>query len=73
MPIYEYVCKLCGHRFDALRTIKDSDKEIACKNCDSKTPKRTISTFFAVSGGRSITSSGGCGNCNGGICGSCHH
>lgn len=72
MPLYEYVCKDCGHHFDALRSMKDADKPIECRNCHSEDTKRALSVFFAASEGRSIASSGGgCGGCSGGSCSSC--
>jgi putative FmdB family regulatory protein len=36
MPLYEYVCKDCGHHFDALRSMKDADKTINCRSCQSE-------------------------------------
>lgn len=74
MPLYEYVCKDCGHHFDALRSMKDADKVIACRSCHSEQTQRALSVFYAASDGRSVTqSSGGCGGCSGGSCGSCGH
>lgn len=75
MPLYEYVCKDCGHHFDALRSMKDADKTIACRSCHGENTKRALSVFYASSEGRSVTQSagGGCGGCSGGSCGSCGH
>jgi len=74
MPLYEYVCKDCGHHFDTLRSMKDADKPIMCKNCLGEQTTRAISVFYAQSDGRSITSNaGGCSGCGGGSCGSCGH
>ena len=36
MPVYEYVCKNCGHKFDALRSMKEADAPIHC----DKLPER---------------------------------
>lgn len=75
MPLYEYVCKDCGHHFDALRSMKDADKTIACRSCHGEHTQRALSVFYASSEGRSVTQSagGGCGGCSGGSCGSCGH
>jgi putative FmdB family regulatory protein len=73
MPIYEYNCKDCGHRFDALRSMKDADQPIKCKKCFGENTTRGISVFFAQADGRSVVSSGGCGGCSGGSCSSCGH
>ena len=75
MPLYEYQCKECGYLFDALRPIKDADKTIACKQCESVHTERQISVFFAQSGGKAVAgnSGGGCAGCAGGSCASCGH
>lgn len=72
MPVYEYTCKDCGHRFDMMRSMKDSDAVAICKHCKSENTRRLLSVFFASSDGRAVThDSGGCGGCSGGSCGSC--
>jgi putative FmdB family regulatory protein len=75
MPIYEYICKECGQEFDALRSMKDADNPIECKNCHSIQTMRVISAFFAASNGKSLTpAASGCGGCGGGkTCSSCNH
>ena len=37
MPIYEYVCLDCGERFETLRSMKDADAPITCRQCESTT------------------------------------
>jgi putative FmdB family regulatory protein len=73
MPIYEYICLDCSTRFDALRSMKDADKPIACDHCSSQRTSRLLSLFNAQSGGRVVagTGSGGCAGCSGGSCASC--
>jgi putative FmdB family regulatory protein len=73
MPIYEYVCKDCGHEFETIRMMKDADKVIPCKKCMSENTLRAISVFYAKSEGRVVASGGGCGNCGGGSCSTCGH
>jgi putative FmdB family regulatory protein len=75
MPVYEYICKDCGHHFDAMRRMSEADQPIACTACQHINAKRQLSVFYARSDGRSVTSSGGgCGNCGGGgSCGNCNH
>ncbi|RPI33338.1 MAG: zinc ribbon domain-containing protein [Chloroflexota bacterium] len=75
MPIYEYMCKDCGAHFDALRSMKDADAPIACKECESRHTSRQISVFYAQSGGRVVAggNGGGCTGCAGGSCSSCNH
>jgi len=73
MPIYEYLCKDCGERFEMVRTMKDADKPISCKTCQGNQTQRTLSVFYAQSGSKVIAggSSGGCAGCGGGNCSSC--
>ena len=75
MPIYEYTCKDCGTGFDALRPIKEADTAIECEQCHSHETRRKLSTFFAHSGGHSIsgTEQKSCGGCSGGSCSGCSH
>jgi putative FmdB family regulatory protein len=73
MPLYEYVCLDCKARFDALRSIKDADAPIACRDCRSEHTSRQLSLFFAHSDGRVVaqSSSAGCATCSGGSCATC--
>lgn len=74
MPIYEYICKDCGKRFEMLRTIKEADSPIACKSCQSSQTERALSVFFAQSGSQIIAggNNGGCVGCTSGACSSCN-
>ncbi|MBG0785125.1 MAG: zinc ribbon domain-containing protein [Anaerolineaceae bacterium] len=71
MPIYEYQCQDCQSRFEQIRPIKDADSELECPCCQSHNVKRQVSLFNASSGGRPITSGGGCSGCSGGSCSTC--
>jgi len=76
MPIYEYRCLDCGAHFDALRSMKDADQPISCKQCQGERTQRQISLVFAQSGGKVIAGGGGgsgCAGCAGGSCSSCGH
>jgi len=74
MPIYEYICKECGERFESLRSINDADSPIPCKSCHSAQTQRAISVFFAQSGTQIIAggSNSGCAGCSGGTCSTCN-
>jgi putative FmdB family regulatory protein len=74
MPIYEYICKDCGARFETIRSIKDADALIECKSCQGNQTKRAPSVFFARSGSQIIAggNSSGCSGCSGGSCSSCN-
>ena len=61
MPIYDYKCAACGHRFELLRSISNRD-EAVCPRCGGKVTR--------VYEGKWATGkrSGGCscgGNCQG--------
>jgi len=73
MPIYEYICKDCGARFEMIRSIKDADNSIPCKSCHGDQTQRALSVFYAQSGSQIIAGgSGGCAGCSGGSCSSCN-
>jgi putative FmdB family regulatory protein len=42
MPIYEFECASCGHRFDRLQKIADPDPSV-CPACDVAEVKRRLS------------------------------
>jgi putative FmdB family regulatory protein len=51
MPVYEYLCKACGHEFEREQRI--SDKPVKkCPSCGALQAKRLISrTSFVLKGG----------------------
>lgn len=71
MPIFEYVCRECNHRFE---TIVLGQQKPRCPKCESKRLEQQISKF-AVAGDRSeqvsteTTPCGMCGDPRGpGVC-----
>lgn len=65
MPIFEYVCEACQHRFEAL--IYGREKA-ACPKCESKKLTPQLSVFAvsakgASSPGASATPASACGSC----------
>ncbi len=64
MPIFEYVCRKCEHRFEAIVLGSKSPK---CPKCESTSLNQQLSRF-AVGGERSAASAGAdeispCGTC----------
>ncbi|HZD95725.1 MAG TPA: zinc ribbon domain-containing protein [Candidatus Sulfotelmatobacter sp.] len=62
MPIFEYICQQCHHRFEAI--ILGSQKA-ACPKCESKKLSQQLSSF-AVGGEKSQSQSSpmdACGTC----------
>jgi putative FmdB family regulatory protein len=50
MPIYEYVCKECGHEFETLQKVSDEPLK-TCPDCARQSLKKKISAAgFRLSG-----------------------
>jgi len=62
MPIFEYSCKECDHRFEALIIGKEKP---SCPKCHSRSLAPQLSVFAVSAKGSSSTSmsSGACGTC----------
>jgi putative FmdB family regulatory protein len=72
VPIYEYVCADCEHRFETL--VRRWGDAVACPSCASATVDRQLSVFAVASAGRSEPAGcepGACSLpvCAGGTCG----
>jgi putative FmdB family regulatory protein len=50
MPIFEYACRACRHRFEAL-VLRPDQEAAACPECRSGDLEKLISTFAADSDG----------------------
>ena len=51
MPIYEFQCNACGHRFDRLQKLSDPDPS-ACPTCSAEQVQRQLSApQFRLAGG----------------------
>ncbi|MDD4168768.1 MAG: zinc ribbon domain-containing protein [Desulfotomaculaceae bacterium] len=70
MPIYEFRCAECGHRFEKLCQAGDNGENLHCPNCNNASPKRVMSTFSAL-GGRKNGSGSGCASCISSNCTNC--
>ncbi len=58
MPLYEYKCETCGHRFEVLQRMGASSQGVSCPQCGGFEVKRLVSTFASsVSGSAPATSS----------------
>ncbi|MGE5551403.1 MAG: FmdB family zinc ribbon protein [Bacteroidota bacterium] len=65
MPIYEYVCRLCGRKTEALQTMGAGPEGLVCGACGAKGLKKVLS---APNIGRTAGEEKG-SNCNTGCCG----
>ncbi len=63
MPIFEYVCAECGHKFEKLVLSPSRAKQIHCPECASKSVDKAISVFGLGSSNSSSTSLAGASNC----------
>ena len=59
MPIYEFRCRACAAKFEALRPMGDDGTTLRCPECGERRPEKRVSTFAAGGGcGPGGTSSG---------------
>ncbi|MBI5805603.1 zinc ribbon domain-containing protein [candidate division TA06 bacterium] len=72
MPIYEFECRQCQHKFDQLMRASDPDPK--CPECQSAAVEKLFSAFGCKSqnGFVSSSSKSGCHSCSSHNCGSCH-
>ena len=47
MPLYEYLCRGCGERFEVLQRLGASGDAVPCPSCGEERPQRVLSTFAA--------------------------
>ena len=71
MPIFEYICKECGHSFE--RIVPRHDSKTDCVHCHSSNIEKQLSVF-AVAGPSDggMSAEPGCGRCGAaqpGMCG----
>lgn len=59
MPIFEYQCTVCSHRFSELRRGSEKDEDIGCPNCGSPKAERMV-TGFAVGTGSAAKTPANC-------------
>ncbi|WP_041274426.1 FmdB family zinc ribbon protein [Desulforamulus reducens] len=74
MPIYEFRCQKCDHRFQKLCSIGETGKNITCPACQSADPKRVMSGFTLNNPGALAGSRGdSCKGCTSSNCSACKH
>jgi len=75
MPLFEFVCRSCGHEFEELLRSASERNSAICPKCNARDPERKMSVFAARGVGAATESSGGgcmrCGDpqgpCGGGM------
>ena len=63
MPLYEYRCRECGHRFEILQRLGQGAEGLECPHCGAPGVEKLFSTFSAAGGdsARSTSPGGTCG------------
>lgn len=62
VPIFEYRCEQCGHRFEAI--VLNGRPPEACPACAQPALEKLLSTFAAHAGGGPMTPApAACGSC----------
>lgn len=56
MPLYSYVCKDCGEKFDLLVGVTAQKTVLECKKCGSEHIERTFGTFSMGASGSKASS-----------------
>ncbi len=73
MPIHEYTCTKCNHKFEHLQRSITNPVKVACPSCGSEKTDRALSVFAVGAESPKASSSpapGMCGRCGGpGPCG----
>lgn len=63
MPLYEYRCPECGHRFEILQRMGEGAEGLTCPRCGAGKVEKQFSTFASSTGGGQAVSGGGGGGC----------
>ena len=69
MPLYDFLCRSCGHTFEIL--VMGSDKPV-CPRCRSVELEKQMSTFSTRGGTKDQGGGSKCSGCAGGSCATCH-
>ena len=60
MPIFEFKCRECGHKFETIAHTDEDGSNLFCLVCGAPSPEKQLSVFSS-SGTQPRTSGGGCG------------
>ena len=58
MPVYTYICKDCGEKFDLLIGMTVEKTGLECKKCKSRNINRVLSSFSVGNSASKSSSSG---------------
>jgi putative FmdB family regulatory protein len=63
MPIYEYKCRKCGHKFELLQRMGATNEGVRCPECGALEPMKQFSVFMSSGTSSSECESGVCPTC----------
>jgi putative FmdB family regulatory protein len=67
VPIYEYRCQKCGHKFEKLVRGATNPEGLKCRKCEDQSVERLMSCFgIGGSTSSAVSSAGGCAPAGGG-------
>jgi putative FmdB family regulatory protein len=64
MPLYEYRCESCDHRFEVLQRMGEGNERLTCPRCGAGEPSKQFSTFASAASGGGTAASFGGGGCS---------
>ena len=70
MPIFEYICKDCGHAFEKI--VPRYDSEVECSHCNSPSVDKQLSVFAVAGSSGTEMPEAGCGRCGAAQPGMCN-
>ncbi|WP_084170881.1 FmdB family zinc ribbon protein [Desulfofalx alkaliphila] len=72
MPIYEFRCQSCQHKFERLCQLGETGENLTCPKCQANKPKRVMSSFRSDSADSLRGSRGdSCTSCTSSNCAAC--
>ncbi len=63
MPMYDYECLACGHRYEELRRMAERQAARPCPSCGSVETELAVSAPAVFGGGGAPLNYGSSGNC----------
>ncbi len=73
MPIYDFICRDCGGKFDKLVSVDWKSAGLTCPECGSAKLEKAVSKVGFSSGGVTVTSGDStCTSCNNNTCSICN-
>ena len=62
MPIFEFKCTKCGHKFETITSADEDGSGLTCPDCGAAYPEKLLSLFSASGIESKASGGGGCGS-----------